>query len=143
MNLLFLFLGNAISWFVIFVIFDVYNLNTIIKLFNKNTKCYYYKKINKKDLPNILRNDIKSNANGESQLYNERGEIHFKWEKVITPIYLLLIIWPLFYIIPNNLVTWCFFNSIIIFLYNVIFVFLRLKINKAELIDEKKLSILY
>ena len=97
--------------------------------FNKNTKCYYYKKINKKDLPNILRNDIKINANGESQLYNERGK--FISSGVITPIYLLLIIWPLFYIIPNNLVTWCFFNSIIIFLYNVIFVFLRFRIDLA------------
>ena len=134
MNLLFLFLGNAIFWFVIFVIFDVYNRIPSSNFFNKNTKCYYYKKINKKDLPNILRNDIKINANGESQLYNERGK--FISSGVITPIYLLLIIWPLFYIIPNNLVTWCFFNSIIIFLYNIIFVFLRFKINKTELIDE-------
>lgn len=73
MSLLYIFILNTIFWCVIFVVFDIYNRILLSNFFNKNTKCYYYKKINKKELPNILRNDIKINANGESRLYNERG----------------------------------------------------------------------
>jgi len=134
MNLLILFILNTIFWCVIFIIFDIFNRIPLSNFFNKNTKCYYYKKINKKEVPNILRNDIKINANGESRLYNERGK--FIIMGIVTPIYLLLLMWPLFYKIPNMLATWCIFNSIIILLYSVIFVFIRFKINKTQLIDE-------